>query len=98
MNYYIEIENYIKKNEINKRARRIEENQDVLNNYWQIGKLLVEAQGGEARAKYGDHLIKTWSVQFTEKYGSGYNRANLFKFRQFYLLFPIVSTVWRQLT
>lgn len=31
--YYIEIENYIKKNEINKRRRVLEENYDTLNNY-----------------------------------------------------------------
>ena len=26
--------------------------------YWQIGKMIVEKQGGESRAKYGDGLIK----------------------------------------
>lgn len=98
MNYYIEIETYIKKNEINKRVRKIEENQDILNNYWQIGKLLVEALGGEKRAKYGDGLIKVWSVQFTEKYGKGYDATNLRKFRQFYLCFPKCATVWRTLS
>ncbi len=49
--YYIEIESYIKKNEVSKKRRLLEENYDTLNNYWNIGKLLVEAQGGEARAK-----------------------------------------------
>ena len=47
MNYYNEIETYIKKNEINKRTRIIKENQDMLTNYWNIGRLLVEAQGGK---------------------------------------------------
>ncbi len=54
--YYIEIESYIKKNEVNKKRRVLEENYDTLNNYWNIGKLLVEAQGGEARAKYGNEF------------------------------------------
>lgn len=45
--YYNEIENYIKRNEVNKR-RLLEENYDTLNNYWNIGKLIVEAQGGKA--------------------------------------------------
>lgn len=33
MNYYNEIENYIKKTEVNKKARRLEENSDILTNY-----------------------------------------------------------------
>lgn len=41
--YYIEIESYIKRNEINKRRRLFEENYDTLKNYWEIGRLLVEA-------------------------------------------------------
>ncbi len=98
MNYYSEIETYIKKNEINKRARIIKENQDILTNYWNIGKLLVEAQGGKERAKYGNELIKEWSKTYTKKYGSGYNYTNLTRFRQFYLLIPILATVWQQLT
>lgn len=31
--YYIEIESYIKKNELNKKRRILEENYDTLNNY-----------------------------------------------------------------
>ena len=45
--YYNEIENYIKRNEVNKRRRLLEENYDTLNNYWNIGKLIVEAQEGK---------------------------------------------------
>lgn len=98
MNYYNEIETYIKKNEINKRVRMIKESQDTLTNYWNIGRLLVEAQGGKERAKYGNELIKEWSDTYTKKYGSGYNYTNLTRFRQFYLLIPILATVWQQLT
>lgn len=29
------------------------ENYDTLNNYWEIGRLLVDAQGGKIRAEYG---------------------------------------------
>ena len=67
MNYYNEIEEFIKKTEVNKRARRLEENNDILTNYWNIGKLIVEVQGGEKRAKYGNQLIKEWSKKYTEK-------------------------------
>ena len=100
--YYIEIENYIKRNEINKRRMVLEENYDALNNYWNIGRLLVEAQGGSNRAKYGNELIKEWSVNLTRNYGKGYNYTNLSRFRQFYLLFPKLAPVaqlsWTNIT
>ncbi len=98
MNYYTEIESYIKKNEVSKKVRIIEENQNTLEKYWNIGRLLVEAQRSNNRATYGNGLIKKWSIKYTEKYGKGYNRANLFKFRKFYLLFPNVSAVRIHLT
>ena len=91
--YYREIEHIIKKQEINKKRRILEENSDTLMNYWNIGRLLVEAQGGEARAKYGNGLIKKWAILYTEKYGKGYNYTNLSRFRQFYQVVPILATV-----
>ena len=60
-NYYEEIEHLIKKNEINKKARILEENNDKISTHWHIGRLIVEAQGGKNRAKYGNGLIKKWS-------------------------------------
>ncbi len=93
--YYIEIENYIKRNEVNKRRRVLEENYDALNNYWNIGRLLVEAQGGKLHAKRGEELIKKWSIQFTRNYGKGYDATNLRKFRHFYLEIPKCATLWR---
>ena len=100
--YYVEIESYIKRNEINKKRRVLEENYDTLNNYWNIGKLIVEAQGGSSRAKYGNELIKEWSVNLTQNYSKGYNYTNLSRFRQFYLLFPKLAPVaqlsWTNIT
>ena len=49
----------------------------MVETYWQIGKLIFEAQGGSKRAKYG----------------KGYNYTNLSRFRKFYLLFPILAPV-----
>ena len=37
------------------------------NTYYNVGKLLIEAQGGEDRAKYGDGLIKEYSLKFLKK-------------------------------
>ena len=85
--YYQEIEHLIKKQEINKRVRKLEENNSLVTTYWQLGKIIVEAQGGSKKAKYGNELIKKWSVKLTEAYGKGYNASNLRKFRQFYLAF-----------
>lgn len=96
--YYVEIESYIRKNELNKKKRILEENYDVLNNYWNIGKLLVELQNGKKRANYGDELIKKWSIEFNNNYGIGYNYTNLTRFRKFYLLFPIIATLSKELS
>ncbi len=91
--YYNEIEHYIKKYEVSKRARVISDNYEQLETNWNIGRLLVEAQGGSRRAKYGNGLIKEWSKKYTENYGKGYTYSNLSRFRQFYLYFPILATV-----
>jgi len=61
-NYYEEIESYIRKNEIGKKRKILEENYDILSNYWNIGKIIVEAQDGDKRARYGNELIKKWSI------------------------------------
>lgn len=91
--YYEEIESYIKRNEISKKRRLLEENYDTITNNWNIGRLIVEAQGGSKRAKYGNELIKKWSIKYTKKYGNGYSYTNMTRFRQFYLTFPILAPV-----
>ena len=96
--YYQEIEHIIKRNEINKKARKIEENKDLVRIYLDIGRLIVEAQGGSSRAKYGNELIKKWSIKLTKAYGKGYNITNLKRFRQFYLCFEKGSPVGNQLS
>ncbi len=98
MNYYTEIELFIKKNEVSKKVRILEENQSTLENYWNIGRLLVEAQGGKERAKYGNGLIKEWSMKYTERYGKGYDATNLKRFRQFFQCFQKGAPVGHQLT
>lgn len=61
--------------------------------YWHIGKLIVEAQGGEAKAKYGDGLIDDLSAKLTKEFGRGFKRSNLRDMRQFYLTFPIYQAL-----
>ncbi len=88
MEEYNEVEHLIKKLEVNKRARVLQDNRETINTYWNIGRLIVEAQGGKERAKYGDNLIKKWSLKLSSMYGNNYANRNLRKMRQFYLMFP----------
>lgn len=73
-------------------------NSEMVLTYWQIGKMIVEKQGGNQRADYGDGLIKELSVKMTNDYGSGYNERSLRNMRQFYLVFPIWSAVRAELS
>ncbi len=60
--YKKELIKLVEKTEINKGYHDYFKNKDLVNNYFEIGKLLIEAQGGEERAKYGNGLIKEWSI------------------------------------
>ena len=98
MNYFKNIEELIVENEARKRATVLKDNTNTLLTYWNIGKLIVEAQGGEKRAKYGNNLIMEWGEKLSEKYGKNYGKSNLNKMRKFYITFPIVDAVRPQLT
>jgi hypothetical protein len=57
--------------------------------YWEIGRRIVEfEQGGAERAQYGKELLKSLSVELTARFGRGFSRHNLARFRSFYLRFP----------
>ena len=67
--------------------------------YWSIGKrIFEEEQQGKDRADYGTYLIKFLSEQLQPEYGSGFSYRQLNWYRQFYRVFPIVSTLWTQLS
>ena len=98
MNYFKNIEELIIENEATKKANNLRDNSNILRTYWNIGKLIVEAQGGEKRAKYGDGLIKEWGYKLSLKYGKGYDSSYLAKMRLFYLEFPILDSLNPKLT
>jgi len=50
--------------------------------------MLVEGQDGKEKAKYGNELIKKWSMEFTKKYGKSYSSTSLKYYRQFYMALP----------
>ena len=98
MNYYKEVESLIKQNEINKSVRALQDNSETLHTYWNIGRLIVDAQGGEARAKYGDGLIKEWGHKLSLKYGKGYDYTNLSRMQSLFIAFPNVGTLSQHLS
>ena len=87
MNYYKEIKDILIKNETYKKVKDYSKNRNELSSYYEVGKLLVEAQGGEARTKYGNKLIKVYSEKLTKELGRSYGYTNLKNMRQFYLKF-----------
>lgn len=73
-------------------------NSEMVLTYWQIGKMIVEKQGREDRAKYGDNLIKELSIKLTNDFGRGFDTTNLRNMRQFYLVFQKRDTVCSELS
>ena len=96
-NYYNEIKNELLNNEVYKRVKDYSKNRNELSTYYNVGKLLIEAQGGEDRAKYGDGLIKEYSEKLTKELGKRYSITNLKYMRMFYLLIKKSQTMSDQL-
>lgn len=63
-------------------------NASMVHAYWNVGKSIVEQQGGKDRAEYGASLIKGLSERLTEDYGKGFTPTNLRYMRQFFVLSP----------
>ena len=98
MNYYNEIKNKLIDNEVYKRVKDYSKNRNDLSTYYEVGKLLIEAQGGEDRAKYGDALIKEYSERLKYDINIKYNFTTLKRMRQFYLMIEKGATLWYQLS
>ena len=96
-NYYNEIKNIIETYEVNHRVHALQDNSEKLQMNWNIGRLLVEAQGGLNRAKYGDGLINNWGNKLSLIYGKNYSQRNLMLYRKFYVVYPKVNTLCTQL-
>ena len=92
MNYYNEIKKELVDNEVYKKIKDYSKNKYELERYYNVGKLLIEAQGGEARAKYGNSLIKQYSKRLIDEVGKKYSERNLRNMRKFYILFK--DEIW----
>ena len=63
-------------------------NTDMVMAYWLIGKrIVIEEQGGESKAKYGERLLQQLSKSLEAEFGNGFSYANLRNMRQFYMTF-----------
>ena len=98
INYYNQIKETLVKNEIYKKVKDYSKNKSDLNAYFEVGRLIVEAQGGEKRAKYGNKLIKEYSEKLTKELGKGYKASNLKNMRQIYLKFRKRQTLSGELS
>ena len=74
-------------------------NTAMVQTYWQVGRLIVEGeQGGSERAEYGKGVLPELAKRLSAEFGKGFSAPSLWAYRQFYLEFPILSTVWRELS
>ena len=84
-NYYNQIKDILISNEVYKKVKDYSKNRNDLESYLSVGKLLIEAQGGEERAKYGNQLIKEYSTKLLDETGLKYSVTTLKYMRQLYL-------------
>ena len=68
-------------------------NTEMLNLYWNIGKIIMEIQQGNERASYGDAVLEKLSEKLTNEFGKGFSARNLERMRKFYVCFSISTTV-----
>lgn len=94
-NLYVDIKDLIEQSR-NRVYKTV--NTEMINLYWNIGKMIVERQEGNKRAKYGELLIDGISKKLTEYFGKGFSIQNLRRMRQFYLCFPIRSALMSELS
>ncbi len=88
MNYYEQIKGLLISNEVYKKVKDYSKNKSEVDTYYNVGKLIVEAQNGQTRAKYGDNLIKKFSEKLVvELNNKKYSYRNLMNMRKFYLVF-----------
>ncbi len=84
LNYYNEIKNELLNNEINHSVKTYSINKGDLNAYYNVGRLLVESGN-----KYGEGIIKEYSIKLTIDLGKKYSVRYLFDIRKLYLFLKV---------
>lgn len=80
-----------------RRKTVIQINTVITQTYWEVGRLIVhEEQQGKERAGYGEYLIVNLSKDLTKKFGRGFDVANIWNMRQFYLTYPKLYALRRE--
>jgi predicted nuclease of restriction endonuclease-like (RecB) superfamily len=70
----------------------------MVETYWRIGEKIVEEQGGEVYAKYGENLLISVSERLRAEFGKGFSYVNLTNMRKFYLQFQNVYALRKELS
>jgi hypothetical protein len=70
----------------------------MVETYWRIGEKIVQEQGGESYAKYGENLLKSVSSCLQAEFGKGFTYVNLTNMRKFYLQFSNVYALRKELS
>ena len=65
--------------EHSKHAVAVYLNTEVTLTYWRIGRCIANELDAISDEKYGSKIVSTVSRQLTERFGKGYQRANLFR-------------------
>lgn len=74
-------------------------NTEMVVAYWQIGKEIVqEEQRGKSRAEYGKRILENLAARLSDDFGRGFDDSNLWNMRKFYLTYPILDAVRRELS
>jgi predicted nuclease of restriction endonuclease-like (RecB) superfamily len=73
-------------------------NFQMVETYWRIGEKIVEEQGGETYAKYGENLLISISARLSVEFGKSYSYVNLTNMRKFHLQFPNVYALRKELS
>ena len=71
-------------------------NTEMLNLYWNIGKIIMEIQQGNERAVYGKTVLEKLSKKLTNEFGRGFSVDNLERMRKFYNTFSNSETLLRK--
>lgn len=71
-------------------------NTEMLNLYWNIGKIIMQIQQGNERASYGETVLEKLSEKLTNEFGKGFSKRNLERMRRFYNTFSISETLSRK--
>ena len=92
-NIYVEIKNELVQSVIDRKVDSYFINRNELTHYYNVGKMIIDAQGGEERSKYGDGLIKRYSERLTKELGKGYSYRTLNLMRKYYLFQKVQPAV-----